>query len=612
MLDILNSIVCSLCTVQQDPGCGMSVAIRGDKSFLRANPSMSSVVTSLENITCALTNARDEWWKRSTVSFSADETSKYLHTNRDAQTTVSFHLPDSSIQKTLLDIEEKEEEEEEEFVDLQAQSNNEANTPSQWKKICHQSFSSLKKRFFPNSDATHHEDDPSSMLQKKTKVQTPLENENEPIQPITLGPTHNLSDSPATLVYDKLDDDMTSVETPFPTGPRPFSPSIDVSPIAKMQSQNNGHDGPTITPTSSTMIRICTDMSGLIPAQIYSLSPPTTWTTANSRIVQKYLKTSKVQWIIHPSSCYPNPDNSLNVLTRDLDFDFESPHGRNLYKSHIFGFKDLTCDPLSNTNKIVPALYSLAFSCESEFRTSDGFLVTRSFRFILAIASCMSIVDISFLCENVDPKLALVQSCCSKFEESAGRAQRSSSRTYATSKVYNVIGDTHCAEWMGPKRSREALWHWIGQWNQNPSHSSSCTHMDNGLLRGYTVYLLGEFDINVKEAAPQQNRNDASSQMKSIPESNHLNFYSHGRVSLLLELCGAKVITSMDSFTRHDDETGLIIVRTGLKGGDSTDIYIKLQSMPSDTCCAVVTVDWLLESIAEFKVRPLDQFKIHV
>jgi hypothetical protein len=96
----------------------MSVAIRGEKSFLRSNPSLSSVVASLEQITSALTNARDEWWKRSSIVSSqiSPDDMKNPEPNRDThQSMVSFRLPSVGVENSLCDVDR----EDPEFVDLQ-------------------------------------------------------------------------------------------------------------------------------------------------------------------------------------------------------------------------------------------------------------------------------------------------------------------------------------------------------------------------------------------------------------------------------------------------------------------------------------------------------------
>ena len=179
---------------------------------------MLSVVTALENINSALTSARDDWWKASSVSFSTND-STHCQNDHSLQTAVSMHYAEPSDKNATLD------DDEEEIVDLQANNNvQEFKTPSHWKNICLQPISSLKKRFFSNTAASEGRpsNESSSVMQKRTKFL----NRDELMQPNTIGSTSS-SDSPTTIVYDKLEEDNTSMDTPFPGDfTHPFSPSI--------------------------------------------------------------------------------------------------------------------------------------------------------------------------------------------------------------------------------------------------------------------------------------------------------------------------------------------------------------------------------------------------
>jgi len=218
-----------------DPGCGKSVAIRGGKSYLRTNPSLLSVVTSLRNITSALNMARDEWWKTSSSTEETKECDPSIMDNVDRQTEVSSVQNEKTPHKTAtLDIDAGDGEEE--IVDLQANHTvQELKTPSHWL----QRVSSLKKRFFPYSAASESlsVQDSNNSKSKRIKFQHPSQDELLFIQSTTSGSntmsssSSSSSDSPSTIVYDKLDEINTSIdETPFKGNfAYPYSPSITQS-----------------------------------------------------------------------------------------------------------------------------------------------------------------------------------------------------------------------------------------------------------------------------------------------------------------------------------------------------------------------------------------------
>ena len=339
--------------------------------------------------------------------------------------------------------------------------------------------------------------------------------------------------------------------------------------------------------------------------RVFLISPSTTLVAADQRCVRKFIKNERLQML--------QPEG--NDVDLDFGFNFDSEEDVRAFLSALYKI---------DSTSHVPAEYSYAICSNAEYQTFEGYIMPRSFRYVLAVACGLSIIDFSYLRKATsasfgihDSRKYLYAPGAFQIDDGAASKGRKRSRGRESEEKeenYQVAGDVDSADLMGPQRSRKALMESLGQ-------VSDCNY-NNGLLSEYTVLLFGEFDQVPKswssietESGQKRRKSSAKNAVADTTKDTDDNVYTKGRTKLLLRLCGASVV-DMSDFKSTDSSSGqstMIIltrnksdskisklVRAALKETGVSDEMMK--STP------IVSCKWLEDSIAGFKVKNVREY----
>ena len=294
--------------------------------------------------------------------------------------------------------------------------------------------------------------------------------------------------------------------------------------------------------------------------QVFLLSLASSLSSSDQRIIRKLLKNERLQ-MFQPLR---------HVAELDFMFNFDLEEDVDSFMQSLYTKDSATHFPVE---------YSYAVCSNAEYQTCEGYIMPRCFRYILAVACGLNIIDFSYLRKapsssfgSHDSRKYLYAPGTMKEDDallaaSSGRRKRSRGKEENESEtVYQVAGDVASVELMGPQRSRIALL-------QRLCSLNDCNYWyTNGLLESYTVFLYGDFDqpstVPSKEIASGQKRkrkrsvNDNSNPLLEAPDDK----YTKGRIELLLRLCGAKVcILSSASKGQEIQNPNRVIVITRSK-----------------------------------------------
>ena len=280
----------------------------------------------------------------------------------------------------------------------------------------------------------------------------------------------------------------------------------------------------------------------------------------------------------------------------------------------------------------------------------EGSVVPRSFPYYLAVACGLPIVDAEF-----------VSSVASSSGGRRGGTANGLGYPFPAAPPPGsdgtiAEGKRHCVDhlvrgasnhtWDAPKKSREAALarHSLWQRRGGPHSGSDTLSPGTDLLRGYGVILVGEFDH------PNRGRRTAGKRKRRTnPETKESGYLTRGNVSILLQLCGARVYDVPFASSKHmkkgltegqlkeiEDATPLGADRNGptlkdilrsriedrssseprhllvmLKGeSDAMSLGKELLSQMSveDADLPVISCQWLLDSIGEFEVQEMSRY----
>ena len=337
--------------------------------------------------------------------------------------------------------------------------------------------------------------------------------------------------------------------------------------------------------------------------QVFLISSGSSLSASDQRTIRKLLKNDRLQML--------QPANHEAEL--DFAFNFESEEESDSFIQSMY---------TKDSSMHFPVEYSYALCSNAEYQTCEGYIMPRSFRYILAVACGLNIIDFSYL-RNVtsasfgihDSRKYLYAPGSMKDDDvpttsSSGRRQRSRGKEEIESEtVYQVAGDVDSIELMGPQRSRTVLLQRLCNLDDNNYWYS------NGLLDTSTVFLFGDFDeppVPAKDNTVGQKRkrsrskNDDANLLLDAPDGK----YTKGRIEILLRLCGAKVhtlsATSKGSDIQNPDRV-IVLTRNKAKSNVVKSIknLLKDSGFTDDTISKtpIVSCKWLEDSIAEFKVK---------
>jgi hypothetical protein len=206
--------------------------------------------------------------------------------------------------------------------------------------------------------------------------------------------------------------------------------------------------------------------------------------------------------------------------------------------------------------------FDYALCGNAEMETGDGFLVSRSFGYLLAVASGKPVVNVSYFAKQTNVIRRALQAPSNNCKDV-------------------IIGDVESTEWMAPQRAMEM--------KQSGSQ----------LLEKTAVLVTGEFD-------------------KIEPTKSSESVYTRERIELLLQSSGAQVI-DLESFNSKDQlgenvDKVVVLVRPDCHPRDwrfaRKDMAdsVGLQQLQTTLQPLLVCGNWLLDSIGDFRVKDLDQY----
>lgn len=586
-LDCISNYEAWTCPV---PGCGLPVSVRGS-GYINVNPQLDTVVNSLNEIKKTLGNSKDYWWKSDAVLSQGSMTSQLSFLSPRKDTTVTFAN-------------------EAEFVDFNNKiSPQRDNTVTFADKVDIVSAMKNKEKKDCGDITRIGSGFNDSSFQESKLDRTPKRRKSNVNACTTTAATAPLSDddvSDTTQVY--VIDGILSI-SPHELNQScripPNSPGM--SPIVRQDSQqpilndpliDNFHDEETAQHLSSnttsqpldfTSEKNKNEMLGTSSNEeqsqmgscersaprpsIVLLSDSKSLSSADQRCIRKLIKNDRL--------------GILNVSSsdHDLDFtaDFETEESREkfhsfLYRENIFQ----TDDGSIHSNAEV----CYAICSNAEYQTCDGYMMARNFKYVLAVACGLSIVEIGFL-RKASTSHGLHDPTSSRYLYVPGTVQidqptirKRSRRNDSVLENFDVVGHVSSTiEFGGPKKSRE---HLISRWNYLSKDSYS-----NGLLKDYTVILYGDFDTYKED----ENNDDS---------------YTIGRVKMLLTLCGAEIQDMNQAIPGNlCDRKTVVMARNCPNADDVTHVsnLIKNDTVP------IVSVQWLEDSITAFDVRNFESYQ---
>ena len=199
----------------------------------------------------------------------------------------------------------------------------------------------------------------------------------------------------------------------------------------------------------------------------------------------------------------------------------------------------------------------------AEFESGDGFLVNRTYGYLLAVARGIPIVNISYFQDK----------------------QSSREMKPDGNHKHKVIGEADSSEWMAPQRAMK---------NKRGKGGTR-------LLQGYTVLLVGDFDSLPKSPASKRYRSGAAKKDENLQST-----YSSDRLERLLRACGATVVRDVTSLVGvKDDDKVAVMLRPKPHSRDWRAARKELEDYPT---LPIICGNWLLDSIGDFRVKDFDGY----
>lgn len=400
---------------------------------------------------------------------------------------------------------------------------------------------------------------------------------------------------------------------------------------------------------------------------VFLLSSPMSLPASDLRCLRKCLKKERFFMFqnhrnVSSSTASNGSPDIIDGPCFDLEFnfDFESEDDVTSFLSMLFWPKlrsEVGLSPLDEVEQddcpSIKTSCCYAICSNSEFQTCDGFIAPRSFQYLLAVACGLPIVDISYVRSAASgsgngPKSGVDHHYLyapEKIKENKlqgksrnnlippSRMRRTRGKDLEKSQVaekvtHRIVGDVQSSDWTGPERARAAV---LGRLS---SITDLSLPFDNGLLCGYTILLCETYDTiptrkpKVTRALSKKRSRAGRStvvgggmQEKEADETSP-NLYSRGRLSFLLALCGAEV-HELEAYSKDRIKKGAAQVDTKFSGhkivvlsnGDrgfcnlAQQLALKCTRNKRNTI-SIVDLKWVLDSIAEFKVKDLDDYRV--
>ena len=303
--------------------------------------------------------------------------------------------------------------------------------------------------------------------------------------------------------------------------------------------------------------------------RVMLLNPSWTLSNEHTRCLRKCVNDGFVSIL----KMHPDDDNEDEF---DSGFDFDTEEGRESFLATLSSNKTDNCPPAPLS------FYAISTENDPTFSFDGAIIVPRSFPYYLSVACGLPIVDIGFLSSAANMKRRGTTS----HQRYPFPPIDEKSRGQSNQNDFVVLGASNYT-WESPKNAQAAALERHSLWLKGEGiYAQSETLLPGtGLLSEYNVLLLGEFD------APNHSKRTVAKRRKQS-ETKGGGYCTRGNISLLLQLCGAKVY-DIDSViaSKH--------IKKGLMENELTDV---MNAKPLGDTHDGATLNDTLQSTIEGKI----------
>ncbi|KAL9180177.1 hypothetical protein ACHAXT_008147 [Thalassiosira profunda] len=358
--------------------------------------------------------------------------------------------------------------------------------------------------------------------------------------------------------------------------------------------------------------------------RVMLLTPSWTLSNGHSRCLRKCMNDGFIEMMRMSSSDGNNEDEF------DSGFDFETNEGRESFLATLSSYRSVNCPPAPLS------FYAVSTEKDESFTFGDAIIVPRSFQYYLAVACGLPIVDIEFLSSKASMKRRGTTQH-QRYPFPGDEAEQKRGRK--GQKDCFVLGASNYT-WDAPKKARTAALERQSLWQKEEGPHAQLETLLPGtdLLRDYSVLLVGEFDHPSHSKRAAAKRKQKSSEFGG-------GYCTRGNISLLLQLCGACLYDLESVATTKLIKKGLTeaqladiqsltptgATQNGLKLNDALQaspmeasrggvvVVVKDQSeaklareflaqLNTPLQIPVVSSQWVLDSIGEFEALDVSKF----
>ena len=317
----------------------------------------------------------------------------------------------------------------------------------------------------------------------------------------------------------------------------------------------------------------------------------------------------------------------------DSGLNFDAEIGRDLFLT------TLSSDRTNNSVSVPLRFYGIGTEKDEEFSmAADGVVVKRSFLFYVAVACGLAMVDIAFVTDMANIKRNGNQSHSKYLHPSSlGTKKRNRSVKKDDSSAHRIIGGSNY-NWYAPQRAYENAVKRHAEWLNKEGEEAADSVLLPGtdLLDQYSILLLGEYD------PANHSKRTAAKRKKQQQHGERQDYCTKGNVTLLLQLCGARVydvgaVASSKCIKKGlGDKLEALKAITPLRSshgksprladmlataGDKTLIVVNdrpsaklgkevLTAINGDPKVPIVSCNWLLDSIGDFEVKQTAEYTL--
>jgi len=521
-----NSWTCPL------PGCRTPVTMKGgSRESIKKNHLISAVASSLVNIEQIIATGPANWWVG-----RKDEGQKSSVQFEDEEEVVDFQMimdQDSNNRKREGSASEEEDDassttKEYNIGEDITRENNAAGGQSGRETM------SLDQSLFPLDESAKFNE----------KYAAPPEFSCSPIAMQSSQPEPN--DSPMPSIYEdngrrtatviQLDRVLMPTaqksDTKSAIGQLEEAPSKPSSSRKKQRSSISTPSDPLSlgkkSPPEQRNPRRATRVSFQQQPRVMLLNPSWTLSSAHTRCLRKCTNDGFVSMLkMRSNDAFDNDDEY------DSGFDFDTKEGRELFLASLSSNRTVQQPPAPMS------FYAISTEKDESFSFDEAITVPRSFPYYLAVACGLPIVDIEFISSAANLKRrGTMNHQRYPFPSLPGAgSDKKRDKKKNSQKEYLVLGASNYS-WGAPKKARAAALdrHSLWQKEEGPHAQSETLLPGTDLLHEYSVLLLGEFDQpNHSKRTVAKRKKQRDSEIKGG------GYCTRGNISLLLQLCGAKV-----------------------------------------------------------------------